>query len=273
MDQVFIDLIDKIGEEEKQLVGVEFQSLSGQTIDDIYDPDQNDSNYQPSATEKYKDQQDEEYEYVPSRDPALYHNQDVNADELVSLERELDESLSLYQDKPSNEVSSSIESNKSRSDGTPELNELDKHDDVEMNDDDDVDDDSYKHSEQNSKEHFEITPYTGESQQDYFGTVDKTPIDHTDELSVMSIGNEFYREYRVSNSNFKYVAAHTTFMKQQNGANMMQTYFEIEASLLTLQYGFCKGLELFGDKGYKRTRQKSGWKELHQGVTRSQSHI
>ena len=39
MDQVFIDLIDSIGKEEKQLVGVEFQSLSGQTIDDIYDPE------------------------------------------------------------------------------------------------------------------------------------------------------------------------------------------------------------------------------------------
>ena len=38
MDQVFIDLIDKIGEEEKQPVGVEFQALSGQTINDIDDP-------------------------------------------------------------------------------------------------------------------------------------------------------------------------------------------------------------------------------------------
>ena len=32
---------------------------------------------------------------------------------------------------------------------------------------------------------------------------------------------------------------------------MMQTYFEIEALLSTPQYGFCKGLELFGDKGYQ----------------------
>ena len=39
MDQVFICLIDTIGEEEKQPVGVEFQSLSGQIIDNIYDPD------------------------------------------------------------------------------------------------------------------------------------------------------------------------------------------------------------------------------------------
>ena len=58
MDQVFIDLIDKIGKEEKRPVGVKFQSLSGQTIDDIYDPEWNDPNYQPTATEQYKDQQD-----------------------------------------------------------------------------------------------------------------------------------------------------------------------------------------------------------------------
>ena len=98
MDQVFTNLIDRIGEEEKQPVGVEFQSLSGQTIDDIfYDPVWNDPNYQPSATEQYKDQQDKEYEFVPSRDTALYHDQDVNADELASLDHELEESLSLYQ--------------------------------------------------------------------------------------------------------------------------------------------------------------------------------
>ena len=55
MDQVFIDLIDRIGEEEKQPFGVEFQSLSGQMIDNIYDPEWNDPNYQPSATEQFKD--------------------------------------------------------------------------------------------------------------------------------------------------------------------------------------------------------------------------
>ena len=40
-------------------------------------------------------------------------------------------------------------------------------------------------------------------------------------------------------------------MEQQDGANMMQTYFEIKASLLTPQYGFQRGLELFGDEGYQ----------------------
>jgi hypothetical protein len=40
-------------------------------------------------------------------------------------------------------------------------------------------------------------------------------------------------------------------MEQQNGANMMQTYFEIEASLSTPQYGFRRGLEIFGDEGYQ----------------------
>ena len=76
MDQVFIDLIDRISKEENQPVGVEFQSLSGQTIDDIYDPAWNDPNYLPSATEQYGEQQDEDYKYSLSRDTALYHDQD-----------------------------------------------------------------------------------------------------------------------------------------------------------------------------------------------------
>ena len=65
----------------------------------------------------------------------------------------------------------------------------------------------------------------------------------------MSRNKQFPRPCRVG-SDFKYSAAHTTFMEQQDGANMMQTYFEIEASLSTPQYGFCKGLELFGEVGY-----------------------
>ena len=90
MDQVFINLIDKIGKEEKQPVGVEFQSLSGQTIDDIYGQVWNEPNYQPSATEQYEEQQDEDdYKYSLSRDTALYHDQDINADELNSLEDEV----------------------------------------------------------------------------------------------------------------------------------------------------------------------------------------
>ena len=40
-------------------------------------------------------------------------------------------------------------------------------------------------------------------------------------------------------------------MEQQDGAEMMQTYFEIEVSLSTPQYGFRRGLELFGDEGYQ----------------------
>ena len=40
-------------------------------------------------------------------------------------------------------------------------------------------------------------------------------------------------------------------MEQQEGANMMQTYFEIKASLSTPQYGFRRGLQLFGNKGYQ----------------------
>ena len=40
-------------------------------------------------------------------------------------------------------------------------------------------------------------------------------------------------------------------MEQQERANMMQTYFKIKVSLSTPQYGFCRGLELFGDEGYQ----------------------
>ena len=96
MDQAFVDLIDKIGEEEKQPVGIEFQSLDGQTIDDIYDPAWNDRNYIPSATEQFEEQQDKDYKYSSSRNTALYHDQDVDGDELDGLEYELDESLSPY---------------------------------------------------------------------------------------------------------------------------------------------------------------------------------
>ena len=99
---------------------------------------------------------------------------------------------------------------------------------------------------------YENTPYTGESQQDYFGNVDDTPTTSIDEDSVMSIRQQPYRPSRADvDPNFKYSVAHTTFMEQQEGANMMQTYFKIEASLLTPQYGFCQGLELFGNEGYQ----------------------
>ena len=75
---------------------MEFQLLSGQTTDSIYGPEWNDPNYQLSATEQYEDQQDEEYKYVQLRDTALYHDQDVNTEELASLDRELEEILLLY---------------------------------------------------------------------------------------------------------------------------------------------------------------------------------
>ena len=90
MDQAFVDLIDKIGEEEKQPVGLEFQSLSGQTIDDIYDPAWNDPDYVPSATEQYEDQQDKDYKYSLSRDTALYHDQEVDDKELDVAPTSLD---------------------------------------------------------------------------------------------------------------------------------------------------------------------------------------
>ena len=38
---------------------------------------------------------------------------------------------------------------------------------------------------------------------------------------------------------------------EQAGVRMMKEYFEIEASKATPQYGFSKGLTLFGDKGYQ----------------------
>ena len=38
---------------------------------------------------------------------------------------------------------------------------------------------------------------------------------------------------------------------EQVGVRMMKEYFEIEASKVTPQYGFRKGLTLFGNKGYQ----------------------
>ena len=43
---------------------------------------------------------------------------------------------------------------------------------------------------------------------------------------------------------------------EQTGVRMMKEYFEIEASKSTPQYGFRKGLKLFGDKGYQATKDK-----------------
>ena len=37
---------------------------------------------------------------------------------------------------------------------------------------------------------------------------------------------------------------------------MMKEYFEIEASKSTPQYGFRKGLKLFGDKEYQAAKDK-----------------
>ena len=41
---------------------------------------------------------------------------------------------------------------------------------------------------------------------------------------------------------------------EQVGVRMMKEYFEIEASKETPQYGFRKGLTLFGDKGYQAAK-------------------
>ena len=38
---------------------------------------------------------------------------------------------------------------------------------------------------------------------------------------------------------------------EQVGVRMVKEYFEIEASKATPQYGFRKGLKLFGDKDYQ----------------------
>ena len=43
---------------------------------------------------------------------------------------------------------------------------------------------------------------------------------------------------------------------KQVGVRMMEEYFEIEASKSTPQYGFRKGLKLFGDKGYQAAKDK-----------------
>ena len=43
---------------------------------------------------------------------------------------------------------------------------------------------------------------------------------------------------------------------EQVGVRMMKEYFEIEASKATPQYGFRKGLTLFGDKGYEAAKNE-----------------
>ena len=43
---------------------------------------------------------------------------------------------------------------------------------------------------------------------------------------------------------------------EQAGVRMMKEYFEIEASKATSQYGFRKGLTLFGDEGYQAAKNE-----------------
>ena len=42
---------------------------------------------------------------------------------------------------------------------------------------------------------------------------------------------------------------------EKEGIKIMNEYFEIEASKLTPQYGFRKGLKLFGDEGYHAAKE------------------
>ena len=43
---------------------------------------------------------------------------------------------------------------------------------------------------------------------------------------------------------------------EQIGVRMMKEYFVIEASRASPQYGFRKGLKLFGDKGYQAAKNE-----------------
>ena len=111
-------------------------------------------------------------------------------------------------------------------------------------------DNNYQEQDDQSDKKYKNTPYAGESQQYHFGNVDDTPTANIDEASVLSTREQPHRACHKA-PDYKYTAAHTSFMEQQEGANMMQTYFEIEASLSTPQYGFRRGSQLFGDKGYR----------------------
>ena len=43
---------------------------------------------------------------------------------------------------------------------------------------------------------------------------------------------------------------------EQTGIQMMEEYFEIEASKSTLQYGLRKGSKFFGDEGYQAAKNE-----------------
>ena len=58
---------------------------------------------------------------------------------------------------------------------------------------------------------------------------------------------------------WKSIGAHMVsamMVAEQEGVRMMKEYFEIEASKATPQYGFRKGLTLFGDKGYQAAKNE-----------------
>ena len=58
--------------------------------------------------------------------------------------------------------------------------------------DDNVDNDDSEYEEESSEQEYKNTPYTGKLQQDYFGNVDKTPIDDAEESAVTSTRKQPY---------------------------------------------------------------------------------
>lgn len=52
---------------------------------------------------------------------------------------------------------------------------------------------------------------------------------------------------------------------EKAGIQMTKEYIEIEASKLTPQYGFSKGLKMFGDEGYQAAKEELKANHLGRG--------
>ena len=77
-----------------------------------------------------------------------------------------------------------------------------------------------------------------------------------DGLPSANNGSGLNRDYWSQPGSHIYPMLAEIVVAEQAGMKMMKEYFEIEGSKSTSQYGFRKGLKLFGYKGYQAAKNK-----------------
>ena len=123
--------------------------------------------------------------------------------------------------------------------------------DHNINFDDDADEDN-NHNNTNES--------SNTTEADHDNTEDLSDEDDNDEADVTSKSNYLSRELDSDlgsfwESSYSHVVS-SMVIAEQVGVRMMKEYFKIKASKASPQYGFRKGLKLFGDKSYQAAKNK-----------------